>query len=135
MLRRRTTDNRDHARENGQAAVELVIVLPVLLLILFAILQFGFVFRDYLALTDAVRSGARQGAVSRHHDEPDLITEQAVVDAAGDLGDGLEVTVSSTWAPGAELEVVATYPYSVRLLGIIDVTDGELRSSTKERVE
>jgi hypothetical protein len=57
------------------------------------------------------------------------------VDAAGDLGEGLEVTVNSTWAPGAELEVVATYPYSVRLLGIIDITDGELRSTTKERVE
>jgi Flp pilus assembly protein TadG len=135
MFSRRTADNRERARENGQAAVELVIVLPVLLLILFAILQFGFVFRGYLALTDAVRAGARQGAVSRQEDDPAGMTADAVVAAAGDLGDGLEVTVNSTWDPGAELEVVATYPYTVRLLGIIDVTDGELRSETKERVE
>ncbi len=51
--------------ESGQAFVELGLVLPVLLLLLLGVIQFGNVFRDYIALTDATRVGARQAAVSR----------------------------------------------------------------------
>src|SRR5918994_1257023 len=46
------------------------LVAPVLLLILFGVLQFGIVFKDYLALTDAVRAGARQATVSRQKADP-----------------------------------------------------------------
>ena len=45
-------------------------MLPVLLLIVMGIIQFGKVFKDYIALTDAVRVGARQAAVSRSIVDP-----------------------------------------------------------------
>ena len=45
--------------------VEFAIVLPILLVLVFGIIQFGIVFNHYLTLTDAVRAGARQAAVSR----------------------------------------------------------------------
>ena len=45
--------------------VELALVLPIFLLLLLGIIQFGTVFRDYIALTDATRVGARQASVSR----------------------------------------------------------------------
>ena len=51
--------------ESGQAMVEFAIVAPLLLVLVFGIIQFGIVFNHYMTLTDAVRAGARQAAVSR----------------------------------------------------------------------
>ena len=39
--------------------------LPVLVVMLFGIIQFGIVFNNYVTLTDAVRAGAREAAVAR----------------------------------------------------------------------
>lgn len=121
--------------EQGQAIAEFALVLPPLLFILLAILQFGIVFKDYLALTDAVRAGARKGAVARHESDPKTYTETAVKNAATDLGSSLQVTADSPWTAGSELTVVGRYPYKVKLLNFVTVADGWLESTTKERVE
>ena len=39
--------------QRGQTVTEFALVLPLLMLVLLAILQFGVLFRDYLAVTDA----------------------------------------------------------------------------------
>ena len=44
---------------------EFALVLPVLVALLLAIIQFGIVFNNYLTITDATRAGARKAAVSR----------------------------------------------------------------------
>jgi Flp pilus assembly protein TadG len=49
----------------GTAAVEFALVLPMLLVMLVGIIQFGVAINNYLELTDAVRAGARSVAVSR----------------------------------------------------------------------
>ncbi|WP_433042203.1 TadE/TadG family type IV pilus assembly protein [Dactylosporangium sp. CS-033363] len=49
--------------ERGAAAVELAIVLPVLLLIIFGIIDFGRAYNQRLILTEAAREGARAEAV------------------------------------------------------------------------
>jgi len=46
--------------------VELAIVLPVLLLIVTGIIQFGLLFNRYITLTDAVRSGAETLSLGRN---------------------------------------------------------------------
>jgi Flp pilus assembly protein TadG len=45
--------------ERGAAAVEAAIVTPVVMALLFGIVELGFVFKDYLAVAGAVRSGVR----------------------------------------------------------------------------
>lgn len=45
--------------ERGGAAVEAAIVTPVILAMLFGIIELGFLFKDYLAVAGAVRAGAR----------------------------------------------------------------------------
>ena len=45
--------------ERGQTMAELALVLPVLLVLLLGIAQFGVTFNNYISLTDAVRAGAR----------------------------------------------------------------------------
>jgi len=114
---------------------EFAVVLPVLIVLLFGIVQFGILFNNYVALTDAVRAGARAAAVSRQASDPSGTASTAVRASAANLNQAnLGVSVSSTWAPGAPVTVTATYPYSISLLGWI-VTSGSLTSNTTEAVE
>jgi hypothetical protein len=51
------------ACEQGAAAVEMALVLPLLLLIVFGIIDFGFAFNAQISLTQATREGVRVGAL------------------------------------------------------------------------
>ena len=114
---------------------EFAIVLPILALLLFGVIQFGIAFNDYITLTDAVRAGARKGAVGRHLQNPQAAVQQSVRDAGSDLRPAdLQIAVNSTWAQGTDVTVTATYPYSISLLGLV-IKSGRLSSSTTERVE
>jgi Flp pilus assembly protein TadG len=48
--------------ERGQAAVELALVLPLLLTILYAMFQFGQVYLQYQEVSAATSEGARQAS-------------------------------------------------------------------------
>ncbi len=62
---------RDAARdEKGASAIEVALVLPLLLLVLFSIIKFGLVFNNYIQLTDGARAGARAFATSRSSPTP-----------------------------------------------------------------
>jgi len=122
--------------QQGQTMTEFALVLPVLALILFAVIQFGIVFNNYITLTDATRAGARKAAVSRQ----DANRNSDVVSAIRSSASGLsasKLTVpppSSTWNSGDDVTVTASYPYSISLLGLV-VKSGRLSSTTTERVE
>jgi Flp pilus assembly protein TadG len=121
--------------EQGQTMVEFTLVLPVLMVVLFGIIQFGITFNNYVALTDAVRAGARTAAVSRLSSTPSTDTVNRVKNASGDLdASKVNVTVTTTWAHGDDVTVKATYPYSISLLGVV-VASGNLTSTTTERIE
>jgi Flp pilus assembly protein TadG len=121
--------------ERGQSVTEFALVLPVLALLLFGIIQFGITFNNYVTLTDATRAGARKAAVGRQVADPVGTAVKAVRDSAKDLKQGdLSVSVTSSWQPGQDVTVAATYPYSISLLGMV-VKSGRLRSETTERVE
>ena len=122
--------------ETGQTATEFALVLPVFCLLLFGIIQFGILFNNYVTLTDAVRAGARKAAVSRHDSSPCAAAEDAVRKSAGGL-DQTKLTISSctsTWQPGADVTIEASYPYEINLLGF-NAASGQLSSKTTERVE
>ena len=46
-------------RERGQALVEFAMVLPVLILLVVGMMQFGLLFHEFLLVTHAAREGAR----------------------------------------------------------------------------
>lgn len=123
--------------ERGQTLVEFALVLPILSLLLLGVIQFGIAFNHYITLTDAVRAGARKGAVGRHLQDPQAAVQQAVKNAATDLDHSkLQITVNSSWAQGSDVTVAASYPYDIKLLGFgVTITSGRLNSSTTERVE
>jgi Flp pilus assembly protein TadG len=116
---------------------ELALVLPILVVLLFGIAQFGIAFNNYLTLTDAARAASRKGAVSRTVSNPKNTCESAGYAAAGNLknpGTDFKVTCSSSWLPGTDLTVTASYPFAINLMGWV-VSSGQLTTTMKERVE
>jgi Flp pilus assembly protein TadG len=121
--------------------VEFALVIPILCIVLFGVIQFGIIFKNYVTLTDATRVGARKAAVSRHSTTPAADAEAAVRKAASDMnkpcsgGAGLCVSVAATaWEHGGDVTVTAKYPYNISLLGKV-VASGNLETKTTERVE
>jgi Flp pilus assembly protein TadG len=129
--------------ERGQAVTEFAVILPVLLLVLFAIFQFGVIFNNYIQVSAAAREGARKGVVSRNAGNCSTVNGMAQT-AAKNAAPGLDqtkttVTVTDTCtnnalAPGTDLTVTVSYPWSVSLLGAV-VASGNMSSSTTMRVE
>ena len=50
--------------ERGQSVIELALTLPLLLLVVFGIIDFGFMFQRYESVTNAAREGARLGVLA-----------------------------------------------------------------------
>jgi len=123
--------------ERGQTMTEFAFVLPILLVLLFGIIQFGIIFNNYVALTDAARAASRKGAVSRNASDPKGACESTGYAAGTNLknpGTDFVLTCDSSWAIGSDVTVTATYPYDVNLLGWV-VASGQLNTTMKERVE
>jgi len=139
--------------EKGQAVVELALVLPIVLMLLLGIVQFGMLFKDYIALTDATRAAARQGSVARSL-QPPSSREASVISRAQKAGVNLDpakmtVTVElrdtngtlmtpnsadSSWVKSGDVTVRSTYPFRIKLLGLVFFT-GRIQSRTTERIE
>ncbi|MGH2843620.1 MAG: TadE/TadG family type IV pilus assembly protein [Solirubrobacteraceae bacterium] len=66
--------------------MEIALVLPFLLLLIMAILQFGAMYNTYEALTDAARTGAQELAIDQGLTDPcDPAVTQAMTSTAGDI--------------------------------------------------
>ncbi|MDW7673926.1 MAG: TadE/TadG family type IV pilus assembly protein [Bacillota bacterium] len=100
-------------KEGGQALAELALILPILLMILFGIIEFGRVFNAYLAVNHASREGARLGIVGA----TDIEITENVKNAAGTLNqDYLTVTISpSTTYRERGASIVVTVDYDIPL--------------------
>ena len=117
--------------------VEFALVLPILCLLLFGVIQFGILYKNYVTITDAARAGARKAAVSRLESSPESVVESKVRASAADLDQtklAVAVAASPAWEHGADVTVEAQYPYEISLLGLV-VASGQLKSETTERVE
>ena len=61
--RTNTHTHRRSARERGQALLEFALVVPIFLVLVFGIIDFGWALRSWITVTNAAREGARIGAV------------------------------------------------------------------------
>ncbi len=117
--------------------VELALVLPVVLLLLLGIAQFGLIFSAQLTLQSAVREGARVGAVGAD----DIAINDAVTAAAATLDPAkLALTISPDAAgrvQGAKLKVAVTYQLPVIVPVIAEIVGPQLNlaATSTMRVE
>lgn len=100
--------------EDGAAAVEFALVLPVLILLVFGIVEFGLVFNRWLSVTHAAREGVRtysltgdaaEGAAAGEASAPDLVGEMA---CAGTAPSVTQVRMDCTTVYDLELLVFQT---------------------------
>ena len=88
--------------EKGATAIEFALILPVFIIIIFAVFQFGIVFNNWIALTYAAREGARLAAVDEYDEAvvrqrvPSAKIESITVDWPSDPEIGDPVTVNVT---------------------------------------
>ena len=132
-----TTKRKSIRSQRGQTMTEFAIVLPIFLLLLLGIAQGGIAFHNYVQLTDATRAGARFGApldCSGTCDRTNKVVTKVKASAANLNPSQVNVTVTSPWTPGSDLQVCASYPFSINLIGLV-VRSGNLNSCTTERVE
>jgi Flp pilus assembly protein TadG len=135
-------------RERGAAAVEFALVVPILLLVMFGIVDYGLWFGDSLNVRQGVDEAARRAVVEdfgscSSGDETEktaCLVEQEVGALTGTVYVNVSVSgpgssTTDEWAKGATLRVCAM----VRADGLTGLTpmpdDGLLRAKVHKRVE
>jgi len=118
------------AGERGQSLVEFALVVPIFLVLLFALVDFGRGFQAWIEVTNAAREGARVGAL--HGTAAEIETRARA--AAGSLNQG-NLSISATNAggtPGSSVIVAANYSFSLisPLAPMIGVISGGAISET-----
>jgi Flp pilus assembly protein TadG len=94
--------------DRGASAVEFALVVPLLLLIVFGIIDFGVVFSQQLTLNNAVRSGARAGVVVGQLLDCPAIRSKVSNDLSGIAMDKTQLTVKiSLLTPGGSVTSTA----------------------------
>jgi Flp pilus assembly protein TadG len=104
-------------RSRGQALVEFAIVLPVFLLVLFGLIEFGYMLYSQMTVSNAAREAARAAVV-----DPDACTIPQLADATargaatGLTGNFISVSVSpiascATAPQGTPVNVTVNYTY------------------------
>jgi Flp pilus assembly protein TadG len=116
LLRPGAAARRSRQGEEGAAAVEMAIVLPLLLLTIFGLVDFGRVMQQQIQLTEAVREAARVGALNGTTADMQAqvtstvgagvpLTYSAVAACTASSGSGTNatMTVSRTFVPATPL--------------------------------
>ena len=109
--------------QSGASAVEFALILPILLLLVFGIIEMGFALFDKGMITNASREGARTGISYR---VPPFTDEEISNVVNSYLGNALitfaesanpTVTVTRNGSnPGDELKVTVAYTYTSLIL-------------------
>ena len=112
-------------RQEGASAVEFAIILPLLLILVFGIIEFSILFYDKAMITNASREGAREGIVYRY--DPDGVlnhpSDSEIVATVAqyvqnhlisfDSDDVVTTTITRPGdSPGDSLTVTVNYDYT-----------------------
>ena len=106
--------------QDGAALIEFAIVLPLMLLVLFGMIDFGLLFQRYQVVTNAAREGARIAVLPSYGDDDVEARVTQFLTAAG-LTEPLlspSTPVRTCEDPGINVvSVTVEYPYSYSAIG------------------
>jgi Flp pilus assembly protein TadG len=100
------------ANDRGAAAVELALILPFLILLVFGIIDFGRAYNAKLTLTHAAREGVRVWALGGSLED----ATARVTDAATGISDITVTTTDCTFGGETSLTVSAGFEYLTPLI-------------------
>jgi hypothetical protein len=132
---------KNRRKEKGQSIVEFALVLPLFLIVMFIIADFGVGFSRWLVVTNAAREGARYGTVgatAADIRDRTSATSSGLLDPA-DIDVGYQDFDGGGIGPGDAVVVDASYEYTlITPLGrFLDLAFGSLTLSacTDMRIE
>ena len=107
---RRPSLRRFRQSDTGQTLVEFALVLPLMLILMFGIVDFGRAFYTWLTVTNAAREGARVAATQ----QPSSAINTRISDAMGPLGTTqLTTTLGNVLGPrGQAVTADLTYAFT-----------------------
>lgn len=121
----------DERSDDGAAAVEFALVMPLLFLLLFGIIDFGRAYNMQLALTQAAREGVRVAAIGGPAASGEAVTRAQgaafpVTGATAAVTRTCPATVPAPplFAPDAEVTVTRPYNYITPVSGILNIIGG-----------
>lgn len=123
-------DCRPAGRNRGAELVEFALVLPVLLLVFAAIVDFALLFRSYEIVTNASREGARVGVLSGYSTTDAQTRALQYLDAAGltDARRTAAAAPATLTLPNnvqvSAIQVSVTYPHDFLFLAPITAMFG-----------
>lgn len=100
------------ASERGAAAVEFAIILPVLLMLVLGIMEFGRAYNTQLSLTNAAREGVRVMAISNDPAAARAAAKNAAVSLSPVLIDSNISFSKPSCAPTQQMTVTINYSLS-----------------------
>jgi Flp pilus assembly protein TadG len=117
--------------EKGQALVEFTMLVPIFLILVFAIVDFGMGFHSWISITNGAREGARLGVVLASEQE----IEDRVYEAVSLPNEGTNMSVTVTNAqgqPGESVVVEVDYEYEMitPLAGLVQFLTGDSLGSS-----
>lgn len=96
------------ASARGAELVEFAMILPILLVVVAGIIDFGFLFRNYEIVTNAAREGARMRSAAGYTDADAITRAGAYMTASGLTATSVSVTPTNV-TPGGGGPVFTTY--------------------------
>ena len=127
-------------KENGQAMVEFALVLPLLIILICGIIDFGWIFGNQLLLNSACKEATRVCSINADLSQSELTTEaqNVVIDRANSLYNNGTVSVSVDKNTGTgEITVTVTciLPMLTPLMSTIHGPTLTITSSSVMRAE
>ncbi|MEE8347820.1 MAG: TadE/TadG family type IV pilus assembly protein [Dehalococcoidia bacterium] len=131
LIRRRT--EKGQRGERGQALVEFALLVPIFLMLLFAIVDFGMGFHSWITVTNSAREGARLGAVSASADDIEIRVRETATLINEDTN--MDVFVTNAEGPaGQSVTVKVDYRYDLitPLASLVAFISGDIIGPTLE---
>ena len=112
---------RENGHERGAAMVEMAIVAPLMILLVFSILEYGLLFQEKLTIASAASSAARTGATMGTRAEADFAILQALEAGLYDQVDAAVIIQADIFkanaVTGAKTGVLNRYTYVASNVG------------------
>lgn len=135
--------------EKGQSMVEFALVLPVLVAVVFGIIDFGWLFFNKLSVENGAREGARYAAVQAAEQTPDAMKPMVMQKVKANVSvaladDDVEITQEVTDIDGdgtpeakyVTVKVMADVPVLTPIVGVFFPNNTcHMTSSVKMHIE
>jgi hypothetical protein len=135
MLKRRLRTRRLEKRDKGAVALEFALIVPILLMISVAIIEFGRAYHEVISLQAAAREGARALALASVDYTPEdlLIVKDVVSNATVIPISDSNIVLTPCTVAGGQAEILVTKQFSFGIPFLPDIGTVDLSGDAAMR--